>query len=255
MIKSALNLIRNNDEKEYSVQDISPPRHIAIIMDGNGRWASSRGLPRLEGHLRGVESVRRVVRSSIELGVSFLTLYAFSTENWRRSDQEVNGLMMLARRYIQSDLADLHKNGVHLKMIGDPDQLPQDVAHLIKQAEAKTKQNKSLTLILAVNYGSRDEITRATKQIAMDLKDGLISDQEINETLFSSYLDTADIPDPDMLIRTSGVNRISNYLLWQLSYAELIFIDKHWPDVTKKDLVQAIEEYKKRDRRFGAVNG
>lgn len=231
------------------------PAHVAIIMDGNGRWAKARGLPRTAGHKRGADSVRRVVRAAPELGVSYLTLFGFSSENWSRPAPEVKDLMVLLRLYLQSEIADLDKNGVRFRVIGDRGRLPPETVALIDQAERQTKQNTRLNLIVALSYGSRQEIVAAARALAADCRDGKLLPEQIDEARFAGRLFTADIPDPDLLVRTSGEQRISNFLLWQLAYAELVFTETLWPDFGFDDLAAAIATYKGRERRYGAVTG
>jgi len=234
-------------------QDALVPQHIAIIMDGNGRWAQARGLPRTAGHKRGVETVREIVRAAGELGVEYLTLYSFSSENWSRPEAEITELFSLLRMFIRRDLADLHKNNVRVKIIGSRERIPQDILSLIDEAMALTADNKGQTLVVAFNYGSRDEIISAVKKIAGDAKSGNIEVDEISTDMISSALYTADIPDPDLLIRTSGEVRLSNFLLWQVAYAEMIFVDTLWPDFNKESLASALEVYKSRTRKFGGL--
>jgi undecaprenyl diphosphate synthase len=229
-------------------------RHIAIIMDGNGRWAAERGLPRAEGHRQGVESVRRTVEASLELGISHLTLFSFSSENWTRPKQEINDLFGLLRRFIRRDLADLHKHGVKIRVIGTRAGLDVDILRMIDEAVDLTKDNAALNLTIAFNYGARDEIARAAQRIAADVVDGVLSAADVTEERFGTYLDTANLPDPDLLIRTSGELRLSNFLLWQLAYAEFVFVDTYWPDFTRDQLEAAIAEYHRRSRRFGGTS-
>ncbi|MGB9878066.1 MAG: isoprenyl transferase [bacterium] len=227
------------------------PRHIAIIMDGNGRWAQKRGLPRLEGHLAGVGTVRRIVEACRDLSIPYLTLYTFSTENWRRPKEEVEGLMMLLKEQLRSQTPELKEKGVRVIVIGKREELPLDLQEEIRRSEEETAQNKDLHLILAINYGGRAELLQACKRIAEGVKKGDIED--IDEEVFASYLYTKDIPDPDLLIRTAGEQRVSNFLLWQIAYTEFYFTDTLWPDFTKEDLIKAIEDYKRRKRKFGAL--
>lgn len=229
-------------------------RHIAIIMDGNGRWAAERGLPRVEGHRQGVESVRRTVEAALDLGITHLTLFSFSSENWTRPKPEINDLFGLLRRFIRRDLADLHKNGVKIRVIGTRAGLGPDLLRLIDDAVELTKNNTALNLIVAFNYGARDEIARAARRVAEAAAGGSLAPSEVTEERFASYLDTADLPDPDLLIRTSGELRLSNFLLWQLAYAEFVFIDTYWPDFNREQLEAAIEEYHRRSRRFGGIS-
>ncbi|CUT05531.1 Undecaprenyl pyrophosphate synthetase [Candidatus Chrysopegis kryptomonas] len=230
------------------------PTHIAIIMDGNGRWAKRRGLPRVAGHREGVKSVRDVVEACAQLGVKYLTLFAFSTENWRRPRQEVDTLMKLLIRTLRTETENLHKNDIKLMAIGDIESLPVEVQKELKEAIEKTKNNKRMILNLALSYSGRWEIIEAVRDIARDVKDGKIKVEDINDKLFSRYLRTAGIPDPDLLIRTSGEYRISNFLLWQIAYTELYICDCLWPDFRRKHLYEAIRDYQKRERRFGMTS-
>ena len=229
------------------------PRHVAIIMDGNGRWAEKRGLPRSAGHKQGVETVRRIVRAAGELGVEYLTLYSFSSENWSRPQDEISELFSLLRMFIRKDLADLHKNNVRVRIIGNRDGVPDDICVLLDEAESLTEQNSGQTLVVAFNYGSRSEIVGAARLFAEQVAAGKLSPAAINESLFSSLLDTRDIPDPDLLIRTSGEIRLSNFLLWQLAYAEMLFVDCLWPDFSKEELEKALQAYATRTRKFGGL--
>ncbi len=231
------------------------PRHVAIIMDGNGRWAKARGLPRIAGHRRGADAVRRVVTGCRELGIDFLTLYAFSSENWKRPADEVDDLMGLLRLYIRRELAELHRNNVRMRFIGDRSGLAADIVALIENAEQNTRANDGLTLVVALNYGSHDEIVRACRRIVGEALHGDVAPDEIDEALFRRHLETADLPDPDLLIRTSGEQRLSNFLLWQAAYTELVFVETLWPDFAKADLEAAIAEYRRRERRYGASHG
>jgi undecaprenyl diphosphate synthase len=227
------------------------PRHVAIIMDGNGRWAAQRGLPHGEGHRRGVDAVRATVRAAIELGVGHLTLFSFSSENWSRPVEEVDFLFGLFRRYIRRDVAELHAAGVRITVIGRRAGLPVDILSLIEEAEQLTAQNRTLQLILAFNYGARDEIVRAAARMAADARDGRLDPAAIDEATMSRYLDTGPFPDPDLVIRTSGEQRLSNFLLWQLAYAELVFLPVLWPDFGADALKTAIDEFAGRSRRYG----
>jgi undecaprenyl diphosphate synthase len=229
-------------------------RHIAIIMDGNGRWAGERGLPRAEGHRQGVESVRRAVEAALELGIGHLTLFSFSSENWTRPKQEINDLFGLLRRFVRRDLADLHKHGVKIRVIGTRAGLDADLVKMIDEAVELTKDNTALNLTIAFNYGARDEIARAARRIAEDVSTGTLAPTDVTEERFGAYLDTANLPDPDLLIRTSGELRLSNFLLWQLAYAEFVFVDTYWPDFTRDHLESAIAEYHRRNRRFGGTS-
>ena len=227
------------------------PQHIAIIMDGNGRWAKKNGKERYEGHYQGVESVRKIAEASAELGVKYLTLYAFSTENWRRPKEEVDALMHLFVETIEQELPTLNKNGIRLRAIGDIESMPQKNIDKLRETIAKTEGNDTMDLVLALSYSGRWEIIDAVKKILKDQQKGLISPETIDEEKFSTYLNTAGIPDPELLIRTSGELRISNYLLWQIAYTELYITKKLWPDFDKEDLYEAIVDFQSRERRFG----
>jgi len=230
------------------------PAHVAIIMDGNGRWAEMRGLPRQEGHRRGLEALRRTVRNAGDLGIRVLTLYSFSTENWRRPKAEVSFLLGLLRRFVENDLAELHEAGVQVRIIGSRSDLAPDLRALIERAEATTRGNTGLTLVVAFNYGSRDEITRVARALADEVAAGLLRPEAIDEDLLTARLDTGSLPEPDLVIRTSGEARISNFLLWQAAYAEFLFTPVLWPDFDRKALEDALSEYSRRERRFGGVN-
>ena len=227
------------------------PRHVAIIMDGNGRWATRRGLSRIQGHRRGKDSVRVVVEKAREIGIQYLTLYAFSSENWQRPEREVGALMQLLRRYLRSELAKMMRYGIRLRAIGNLRKLPAEVARELREVERKTAQNDRMTVLLAVSYGAREEITAAARKLARQVRDGTLSPEDIGDERFASALATAGIPDPDLLIRTSGEMRLSNFLLWQLAYTELVVTETLWPDFREKELLAAIEEYQRRQRRFG----
>ena len=229
------------------------PGHVAIIMDGNGRWAKARGLPRTAGHKKGVDAVRRTVEAARELGIGTLTIFSFSSENWRRPEEEVSDLMGLLRFYLRSEVAELHRAGVRLRVIGDRTRLSEDINRLIDNAEGLTRDNRVMTLVVALSYGSRLEIVHAARRLAEEVAAGRLSPEAIDEDALSARLYTAEIPDPDLIIRTSGEKRISNFLLWQAAYAELVFVDTLWPDFTKRDLEAAIEEFHRRERRFGAT--
>ena len=233
----------------------SLPSHVAIIMDGNGRWAKARGLPRVAGHQRGAEAVRTTVQGCQELGIRCLTIYAFSSENWKRPATEIDDLMGLLRVYIRGELAELHTGNVRLRFIGNRDQLPTDIVALIQEAEALTAANTGLIFSVALNYGSHDEIVRACQRLAKQVAAGRLDVDDIDEDTFARELETADLPDPDLLIRTSGEQRLSNFLLWQLAYAELVFLDTLWPDFSKETLRDAVTEYQSRERRYGASSG
>ncbi len=236
--------------------DPSPgPNHVAIIMDGNGRWAKARGLPRVAGHRRGADAVRRVVRGAGELGIPVLTLFAFSTENWTRPADEVSDLMGLLRHYLRNELEELHKNGARLRVIGDRERLATDIVRDIADAENLTRSNSRIDVNICINYGSRDEILRATRSLARKAAIGELEADHIDANLFERELLTAGVPDPDLLIRTSGEQRISNFLLWQCAYSELVFVDTLWPDFGKDDLERAVDEFRRRERRYGGVGG
>jgi undecaprenyl diphosphate synthase len=230
------------------------PNHIAIIMDGNGRWAANRGLARIFGHEKGVESVRSIVEGAGEIGVKHLTLYAFSTENWARPKDEVNALMGLLIQAIENETENLNKNNVRLSVIGNNDQLPNDVKEKLFKCIDNLKSNSGLNLILALSYSSKWELMEAVKSIATQVEKGDLSPENINNELFESFLSTKDIPDPELLIRTSNEYRISNFLLWQIAYTELYFVEKHWPDFRKEDLFEAVLNYQNRERRFGKTS-
>ena len=228
--------------------------HVAIIMDGNGRWAQARGLPRFEGHRRGVEALRKAVRAAIEFGVAYLTIYSFSTENWNRPPDEVSMLMALLKRFIRNDLAELHANDVRVRVIGGRAGLPSDIAALLAEAEGLTKANGGLTLVVAFNYGARQEIVEAARSLARLAAAGALDPASIDARTFEAELDTADIPDPDLIIRTSGEQRLSNFLLWQAAYAEFVFLPIHWPDFDKSVFEFALDEYSARERRYGGAS-
>lgn len=229
------------------------PAHVAIIMDGNGRWAKARGLPRLAGHRAGVEALRRTVRAAPGLGIAYLTVYAFSSENWSRPQSEVSDLMGLLKIFIRRDLAELHQNGVKVVVIGDRAALQPEIRSLLEEAEALTARNDSLTLAIAFNYGGRDEIARAARKLALSVARGEIDPEDITPAAFSSALDTAGIPDPELVIRTSGELRLSNFLLWQAAYSELAFLPCYWPDFSADHLAEAVREFGRRERRFGGL--
>ena len=233
----------------------SPPAHVAIIMDGNGRWAEARGLPRAAGHNRGVEVLRHTISAAIELGIAYLTVYAFSMENWERPAPEVAGLMGLLRRYLRGEIAEFHKNGVRLRVIGERSRLPLDIVRLIEDAEASTVGNRHLTLVVALSYGGRQDIVAAARRLAEATAAGRLDSSAIDERRFAVELFTGNIPDPELVIRTSGEQRISNFLLWQSAYSELVFFDKYWPDFVKEDLAEAVRIFHTRDRRDVAALG
>lgn len=232
---------------------MTTPAHVAIIMDGNGRWAKARGLPRLAGHRAGVEALRKTVRAAPGLGISYLTVYAFSSENWSRPKSEVSDLMGLLKLFIRRDLAELHQSGVRVRIVGDRVGLKQDIKALLEEAETLTASNQALTLVIAFNYGGRDEIVRAARKLAEAAVRGDISVDAITADLFSDTLDTADIPDPELVIRTSGELRLSNFLLWQAAYSELVFLPCYWPDFNDEHLADALRAFAGRERRFGGL--
>ncbi|MDY0008282.1 MAG: isoprenyl transferase [Bdellovibrionales bacterium] len=229
------------------------PRHVAIIMDGNGRWAAARGLTRIEGHKKGAEAAQRAVEAARDLGIRYVTLFGFSSENWNRPALEVEGLMGLLRYYLKKETESLHKNGAALRVIGDRSRLPQDIVEMIAQAEDITKNNTELTVVIALSYGGRQDIAFAAREIARAAAVGKISPDAISEDVFATYLMTAGIPDPDLMIRTSGENRISNFLLWQLAYAEMYFTNTLWPDFSRVDMEAALAFFAGRERRYGGL--
>ena len=229
------------------------PQHIAIILDGNGRWAKAKGMPRNYGHAQGSKNVERICEEAWRMGIKYLTVYAFSTENWSRPESEVAALMKLLRNYMKTCLKTAEKNDMKIRVIGDIDPLDDDIKRRIRELEEATVDNGGLNFTIALNYGSRDEIVRASRKMAEDCAEGRLDPESIDETVFESYLDTHGIPDPDLMIRTSGEQRLSNYLLWQLAYSEFYFTDVPWPDFTKEELEKAVEEYNHRHRRFGGV--
>ncbi len=231
----------------------APPRHVAIIMDGNGRWAKARGLPRALGHKEGVEALRRAVEASRDLGLSHLTVFSFSTENWNRPQSEIDALFDLLRLFVRRDLARLHKDGVRIRIIGQREGLSPDIIELIDEAVEKTKDNTRLTLNIAFNYGGRGEIVAAVKEIARAVAAGKLKPDDIDEAMISRMIWTGESPDPDLVIRTSGELRLSNFLLWSGAYAELMFMDLWWPDFNKESLEKAIDAFRRRDRRFGGL--
>lgn len=237
----------------YDINLDKVPAHIAIIMDGNGRWAKSRFMPRTYGHKVGVETIRKVVKECSRLGVKYLTLYAFSTENWKRPKDEVSALMGLLVKYLRNELEELHKNNVIILTIGDISKLPQACIEELDHAKEKTKDNTGLVMSLALNYGGRNDLVNAVKKISQEVVDGKISVDDIGDDLISSHLSTKESPDPDLVVRTSGEQRLSNFLLWELAYSEFYFADIHWPDFDEKELQKAIFAYQSRDRRFGGI--
>ena len=229
------------------------PRHVAIIMDGNGRWAAARGLPRTEGHRRGVEALRATVRAAGEIGIKVLTIFSFSSENWSRPPSEIRDLMGLLRRFIRHDLAELHRNNVRVRVIGERKDLDPDIRLLLEEAEELTRGNEGLVVVVAFNYGARQEIARAAQRMAAEVASGRLPVEAVTAEALGTYLDAADIPDPDLIIRTSGEQRLSNFLLWQAAYSELVFVPTYWPDFDRTTLEGAIAEYRRRERRFGGL--
>jgi undecaprenyl diphosphate synthase len=233
----------------------APPAHVAIIMDGNGRWAKRRSLPRTAGHRRGVEAVRETVKAAVDLGIAYLTLYGFSSENWNRPPTEVDDLMGLLRFYLRGEIAELHRQGVRVRSIGDRARLAPDIVRLIEEAEERTRGNVRLNLTIALSYGGRGELLRAMRLLAADVAAGRLAPDAIDEAAVQQRLHTVDMPDPDLVIRTSGEQRISNFLLWQSAYAELVFDDCLWPDFGRENLRRAVEEFQRRERRYGTAVG
>lgn len=248
-----LGIFKKNKKEQIQIDKNNIPEHIAIIMDGNGRWAKEKKLPRTMGHKAGVETIRRVIKESHTLGIKYLTLYAFSTENWKRPKDEVGSLMKLLVEYLRSELAELNSNGVVIKILGDITKLSNECQKEIEDAIETTKDNKGIVVNIAFNYGGRDEILRAVKAVSKDVKKGIINSDDITENIFESYLYTKDTPDPDLIIRPSGEKRISNFLLWQCAYSEFWYSNVNWPDFKEPDLHKAIYDYQNRDRRFGGV--
>lgn len=238
---------------EEKLKDLNMPKHIAIILDGNGRWAKKNKRPRNYGHLKGSENVEKICEDAYKLGIEHVTIYAFSTENWTRPKEEVDALMKLLTDYLKRSVKKSKENNMQVRVIGDVSILTPKMQDSIRELEEKSKKNTGLKLQVAINYGGRDEIIRSIKYLATDLNKKNIKIDDIDEQLFNKYLDTADIPDPDLLIRTSGEQRLSNFLLWQLAYTEFYFTDVYWPDFNKEELIKAIEYYNNRDRRFGAL--
>ncbi len=229
------------------------PRHVAVIMDGNGRWAHERSLPRAAGHKQGVEALRRTVRAAAELGVEFLTVYSFSSENWSRPESEIKHLFSLLRRFVGQDVAELHTAGTRIRVIGERSNLSKDIIELIEYCEDLTGENEGMTLNIAFNYGARQEIVSAIQHLANQVKQGVLEPSEISDDLLGQHLGTRSIPDPDLLIRTSGEQRLSNFLLWQCAYTEFVFVNEHWPSFDKAILSRAIEDFQNRDRRYGGL--
>ena len=238
--------------KKDTDKTMAPPEHVAIIMDGNGRWAEARGLTRFHGHSEGAKSARTAVESAIKYKIRYLTLYSFSSENWKRPQTEINDLMGLLRSYLENEMKTLVENGIRLRVIGERADLGEDIVELIQECEEGTSQNKILDLFIALSYGGRYEITEAARQLAIKVKEGDLESTDINEEIFSKHLYTWGVPDPDLIIRTSGEKRVSNFLLWQLAYSELVFSDTLWPDFSENDFKKALSEFSLRDRRFGS---
>lgn len=239
--------------KKIDVSNLNVPNHVAIILDGNGRWAKKRFMPRNYGHLQGAKTVEQICEDADSIGIKYLTVYAFSTENWNRPKDEVDALMKLLRTYLKDCIKRANNNNMCVRVIGEKSRLSEDMQQKISDLEESSKNNTGLNFTIALNYGSRDEIVRAVRRISEDIKNNKIDTEEIDSELISRYLDTGDIPDPDLLIRTSGEERISNFLLWQLAYTEFYFTDVLWPDFNKAELLKAVEKYSNRDRRFGKV--
>lgn len=235
------------------MENLNIPQHVAIILDGNGRWAKKKHLPRNVGHVQGSKTVERIIEDADNLGIKYLSVYAFSTENWKRPEEEVNALMKLLRDYLKTCIKRANKNNMKVRVLGDVTGLSEDLQQRIREVEEATKDNTGINFSIALNYGSRDEMIRAMKHMAEDMEAGKVSKEEITEELFAGYLDTKGIPDPDLMIRTSGEERLSNFMLWQLAYTEFYFTDVLWPDFNKKELIKAIEYYNGRDRRFGGI--
>jgi undecaprenyl diphosphate synthase len=240
-------------QSAFKGADRAPPRHVAIIMDGNGRWAQRRGLPRAAGHRMGVEAVRRTVRAAMDLDIRYLTIFSFSSENWSRPATEIDDLMGLIKRFIRRDLAQLHEHGVRIRVIGETTNIDPELSAMIEEATRLTAYNSGLSLVIAFNYGARAEITRAVRKLAEHIASGALGPEQITPERLEAELDTAGIPDPDLLIRTSGELRLSNFLLWQCAYTELVFLDAYWPDFGRPQLEEAIRVFRARDRRFGGL--
>jgi undecaprenyl diphosphate synthase len=245
----------SNAEALISVQsgECAAPRHVAIIMDGNGRWAAARGLPRTEGHRRGVEALRRTIRAAGDLGIGIITIFSFSSENWSRPPAEIRDLMGLLRRFIRNDLADLHHSGVRVRIIGERGDLDPEIRRLLEEAEDLTRNNTKLVLVVAFNYGGRQEIARAARRLAAEVVAGRLPIEALTADKIAASLDAPDLPDPDLIIRTSGEQRLSNFLLWQAAYSEFVFVPLHWPDFDRAALEGAIAEFRRRERRFGGL--
>ncbi len=241
----------NNNKEQLQLDRMNIPKHVAIIMDGNGRWAAKRALPKKAGHRAGAKTLENISQAAIDLGIEHLTVYAFSTENWKRSEEEVKGIMDLLREYLKTYIDKAKKDNVRVHIIGDITRLDEDIQQQIVELESLTKNKTGMNLHIALNYGGRDELLRAIRKVSQDVAEGKYKAEEIGEKELEQYLDTKEIPDPELLIRTSGEERISNFLLWQIAYSELSFSEKLWPDFTEYDLKQAIYQYQSRERRFG----
>lgn len=241
-------------KNDVDLAELKIPNHVAIILDGNGRWAKKRMMPRNYGHIQGAKTVEQICEDADGLGIKYLTVYAFSTENWNRPDEEVALLMKLLRNYLKDCVKRANTNNMRVRVIGERSRLSEDILNKIEELEESTKNNTGLNFTIALNYGSRDEILRGVQKIAQDVKDGKLNVADISEDMISNHLDTAGIPDPDLLIRTSGEERLSNYLLWQLAYTEFYFTDVLWPDFDRDELIEAIKKYSKRERRFGKTS-
>ena len=252
--KGSIEAVEDAQSSSMKLADGACPSHVAIIMDGNGRWAQARGLSRTQGHKKGVEAVRNAVRTAGELGVKTLTLFAFSSENWSRPETEISGLMGLLKMFIRRDLADLHRENVRISIIGNRQGVPANIAPLLDEAENLTRNNTATRLVIAFNYGARDEIARAAAQLAQQAVEGKLSPQDITAELIDQKLDTADWSDPDLIIRTSGEKRLSNFLLWQAAYSEFVFLDCLWPDFNKQQFEQALIDFANRERRYGGLS-
>ena len=246
-------MTKNEPLRAGEIGDIAVPRHVAIIMDGNGRWAAARGLPRGEGHRRGVEALRRTVRAAGDLGIGFLTIFSFSAENWSRPPAEVHELMGLLRRFVRNDLVELHNANVRVRIIGEREGLEPEIGQLLQEAEDLTRNNTGLVLVVAFNYGARQEIARAARRAAADVAAGKLAADAITDETLATYLDAPDVPDPDLIIRTSGEQRLSNFLMWQAAYSEVVFLPTFWPDFDRRALEEAIREFHRRERRFGGL--
>lgn len=240
-------------KQDFSLKDCIIPNHIAIIMDGNGRWAKEKGKKRTAGHKAGSNVLKKICKDAYDIGVKYVTVYAFSTENWQRPKEEVSFLLNLLRQYLKDSIKNSKKDNMRVRVLGDKSGLPIDIIKDIEELEKESKKHTGLNLQIALNYGGRNEIIRGVQKISADFKEEKVNINEIDENLFSSYLDTKDLPDPDLMIRTSGEMRLSNFLLWQLAYSEFYFLDKYWPDFKKEDLINAIKNYNKKERRFGGL--